>query len=93
MPIPSYLPPVTNLGVGSFHTRREAKHFSSDCDITNDRWQGLDPESALIAIVSSVNVQRATGLDQQGLLQRFAVKWTVEFSLKDCEFFIPRLNL
>jgi protein EFR3 len=92
MSIPSCLPPVTNLGVGSFHTRREAKHFSSDCDMTMDRWQGLDPESALMAIVSSANVQRATGLDRQGLLQRFTVKWTVESSLKDCEFFIPCLT-
>jgi protein EFR3 len=48
-------------------------------------WSGVDTEAALLALVSSPNLQEATQLDRQGLLRRFNVRWTPQSALKDCQ--------
>lgn len=48
------------------------------------RFKGLvEPEATLPALASSARLQAITGLDEQGLLRRFTMKWTVENALKD----------
>ena len=48
-------------------------------------WSHVNSEEALSLIVSSKNVQEATGLDRQGLLRRLTTPWSAEAALKDCE--------
>lgn len=48
-------------------------------------WSHVNAEEALSLIVSSKNVQEATGLDRQGLLRRLATQWSAHAALKDCE--------
>lgn len=79
----SSLPPIESTQAGVFSPPREPISFSSD---SNEPWSGVDAEVALMAIVSSTNVQEAIGLDRQGLLRRFANKWTPELALKECTF-------
>ncbi|CAL1700936.1 unnamed protein product [Somion occarium] len=43
----------------------------------------LNSEAMLNALASSVNIQEATGLDEQELLKRFKALWTPELILKD----------
>jgi hypothetical protein len=49
-------------------------------------WSHVNAEKALSLIVSSKNVQEATGLDRQGLLRRLTVQWSAEAALRDCKF-------
>jgi hypothetical protein len=49
------------------------------------RWSFVNAEEAREIIVSSKYVQEATGLDRQGLVRRFSVKWTVDMALNDCK--------
>ncbi|KIJ20294.1 hypothetical protein PAXINDRAFT_126974 [Paxillus involutus ATCC 200175] len=46
-------------------------------------WSHVNAEKALSLIVSSKNVQEATGLDRQGLLRRLTVQWSAEAALRD----------
>lgn len=48
-------------------------------------WLHVNAEEALSLIVSSKNVQEATGLDRQALLRRLTAQWSAEAALKDCE--------
>ena len=45
----------------------------------------FDPEIVISAIATSPNVLARTGRDPQALVQRFAVNWSVESALRDCE--------
>ncbi|KAG0709779.1 hypothetical protein DFH29DRAFT_885776 [Suillus ampliporus] len=49
------------------------------------QWSSVNAEEALAILVSSKSVQEATGLDRQGLLRRFSVKWTVDMALRDSD--------
>jgi hypothetical protein len=73
------------MGIGVFHPPCEVVQFSTDVNVAKDAWPGVNPESALMAIVSCQTVQGATGLDRQDLLRRFAVNWTPESFLRDCK--------
>ncbi|KAF7292357.1 Cellular morphogenesis-related protein [Mycena chlorophos] len=46
-------------------------------------WQGVDSQTALLAIASCASVHAATGLDKQAALIRLSVEWTAELALKD----------
>ncbi|KAF7332022.1 Cellular morphogenesis-related protein [Mycena kentingensis (nom. inval.)] len=46
-------------------------------------WQGVDSQTALLAIASCSSVHAATGLDKQSALIRLSVQWTAEAALKD----------
>lgn len=46
----------------------------------------MDSPKALKDLSHNVTVQRATGLDQKGLLLRLAREWTPERALQDCEY-------
>ncbi|KII95247.1 hypothetical protein PLICRDRAFT_207863 [Plicaturopsis crispa FD-325 SS-3] len=83
MPGSSLLPPVEKIDSGLYHPPRQPIHLPSDADTPAEPWTGLDIEAALMAIVSCQNAQDATGLDRQGLLRRFAYKWTPESALKE----------
>lgn len=86
MPQSAELPPVVCSEVGTYHPPRDSIPFPNDADMTSISWSGVNAEDALMLIVSSLNVQEATGLDRQALLRRFATKWTPEFALRDSEF-------
>jgi protein EFR3 len=87
MPKPSCLPSIEPPDGEIFHTPRTPVSFlNTDPDSPTVSWTGIDPEAALMAIVSCRNVQEATGLDRQGLLQRFTAKWTPDSALRECEF-------
>ncbi|KAG1752645.1 uncharacterized protein EDB91DRAFT_1243408 [Suillus paluster] len=49
------------------------------------QWSSVNAEEALAILVSSKSVQEATGLDRQGLLRRFSVRWTVDIALRDSD--------
>lgn len=54
-------------------------------DVEMPKWSFVNAEEARAILVSSRSVQEATGLDRQGLLRRFSIKWTVDTALNDCE--------
>lgn len=58
---------------------------TSEGDAEVAQWSSVNAEEARAILVSSKSVQEATGLDRQGLLRRFSVKWTVDMALNDCE--------
>lgn len=93
MPGPSALPSISPSKDAVFQRPREPIHFSSADAVTSDSWSGVDAEVALMAIVSSQNIQEATGLDRQGLLRRFSHKWTADSALRDCKVFLPTFYL
>ena len=81
---PSSIPSLVHLEIGTFHPPGKAVQFSSLSQSTYV-WAGVDPEQASVAIASSKNAQRATGLDPQGLFRRLVTNWTTESALGDCE--------
>src|SRR5262245_15182753 len=88
MPQPSCLPSMKPPEKEVFCAPSVPALFSPmDSGSLSRTWTGVDPEAALMAIVSSHNAQEATGLDRQGLLQRFTAKWTPDSALKDCRSF------
>ena len=75
------LPPSPEAQIGTYHTPQEPVHFPT---ADNDSiWRGVDAQSAIMSLISSVNVQRATGIDQQGLLRRLGAHWTADSALLD----------
>jgi hypothetical protein len=87
MPEPGNLPESVPSEIGVYHPPREAIRFPlAKADSPNVSWSGINAEIALMAIVSSPNVQQATVLDKQGLLRRFSKKWTADLALKDCTY-------
>jgi len=85
MPGPENLPIIVPSEIGIYHPPREAISFPLVETATTDvSWSGVNAETALMAIVSNANVQKATVLDRQGLLRRFSKKWTADLALRDC---------
>ncbi|TRM67653.1 hypothetical protein BD626DRAFT_564571 [Schizophyllum amplum] len=75
------LPTSPEAEVGMYHSPREPVVFPNvEADIM---WHGVDAQSAIMSLISSANVQRATGMDQQGLLRRLGAKWTADAVLLD----------
>ncbi|KAL1701628.1 hypothetical protein EV121DRAFT_262884 [Schizophyllum commune] len=75
------LPPSPEAQVGTYHPPQEPVDFPT---ADNDSiWRGVDAQSAIMSLISSANVQRATGIDQQGLLRRLGAHWTADSALLD----------
>jgi len=80
------LPSLPKFTTGVLRPAEAAVAFpSSPGDAEVAQWSSVNPEEARAILVSSKSVQEATGLDRQGLLRRFSVKWTVDMALNDCE--------
>jgi hypothetical protein len=84
LPTASNLPRVPLFTVGSPASPRSAVGFPPDPTGVTP-WSGMSSEAALAAITSNQSVQEATGLDRQGLLRRFSVKWTADAALRACK--------
>ena len=85
MPTATNLCEIPLLEVGSHISPRTAVGFPPEPPITT-LWSGVSSEAMLAAITSSQSVQEATGLDRQGLLQRFSVTWTADAALRACKW-------
>jgi hypothetical protein len=85
IPEPLLLPQLPPREKG-FHPPCEPVPFPSIVSyMSSCTWTGVDAEAALVAVASSQSVQESTGLDHQGLLQRFT-RWSPDSALKDCTF-------
>ena len=87
MPGPSNLPKAGSTEVGILRAAREPVQFNSAISEILPSWTGVNADTALMIIASSERVQEATGLDQQGLLRRFAQQWSADSALRDCKFY------
>ncbi|KAF8351325.1 hypothetical protein F5887DRAFT_203056 [Amanita rubescens] len=85
----SSMPRITTLSVqdidaASSHDLRQPIDFSDrNLNATAYQWAGIDSCAALRLISNCRNVQQATGLCTDVLLDRFTSKWSVDAILKD----------
>ncbi|KAH9951692.1 hypothetical protein B0H21DRAFT_186856 [Amylocystis lapponica] len=76
------LPSIPDLHPGTFHPPRDGLPFASE-STANQTLPTLDTQALVLAVSSSPNVQEATGLDQQTLLQRLSAPWTAQSAYKE----------
>ncbi|KAG6378718.1 hypothetical protein JVT61DRAFT_12991 [Boletus reticuloceps] len=81
---PAILPQVAEFTPGVLRPPEEQVMFPPvmESEIVAE-WSHVNAEEALSLIVSSRNVQEATGMDRQGLLRRLTAQWSAEAALKD----------
>lgn len=48
-------------------------------------WPGVDLDAALMTIASCEAIQKATGMDKDGLRRQISSEWTAEAALRNCE--------
>ncbi|KIJ70100.1 hypothetical protein HYDPIDRAFT_104771 [Hydnomerulius pinastri MD-312] len=78
------LPRIAPFTPGVFRPAEEQILFPPVTeDETLGQWSCVNTEMAISVLVSSKNVQEATGLDRQGLMRRFTAKWSAEAALRD----------
>lgn len=91
MPWPTKLPNIPQSDLNAHRLARNAVEFPSDRPASVP-WEGVNAETALLIITSSVCIQEATGLDNHGLLRRLSTKWTPDSALMDCKLAAPSLG-
>ncbi|KAF8138461.1 hypothetical protein EV363DRAFT_1520744 [Boletus edulis] len=81
---PAILPQVAEFTPGVLRPPEEQVMFPPvmESEMVAE-WSHVNAEEALSLIVSSRNVQEATGMDRQGLLRRLTAQWSAEAALKD----------
>jgi hypothetical protein len=86
MEMPPTLPSLPEFIPGVLRPAEAEVTFpASEGDVEMAQWSPVNAEEARAILMSSKYVQEATGLDRQGLLRRFSVKWTVDMALNDCK--------
>ncbi|THV08394.1 hypothetical protein K435DRAFT_740455 [Dendrothele bispora CBS 962.96] len=72
---------IQSTELGTYYPPTEPEPLPSTA--SEPVWPGIDAQAALLAIVSNKNIQEATSMNRQTLLERLSITWTACSALKE----------